>query len=73
MLQICRIDKNNKRKWELKIIKISKREAFALRERGYGDFVKHTYSKAKHYYLVEDRNVLKALNAYHKETIVHRV
>ena len=37
------------------MIKITKSEAFELRKMGYEEFVQHTYSKHKSYYLVEER------------------
>lgn len=42
------------------MIKISKKEAEFMRKNGYEEFVKHTYSKHKKYYLVEEKdNVYK--------------
>ena len=38
------------------MIKITKTEAFKMRELGYSEFVKHTYSKHKKYYLVEEKD-----------------
>ena len=38
------------------MIKISKKEAFMLRENGYGEFVKKSRSKHPTYYCVEDKN-----------------
>ena len=38
------------------MIKISKKEAEFMRENGYDEFVKHSYSKHKTYYLVEEQN-----------------
>jgi hypothetical protein len=38
------------------LIKITKREAEIMRNEGYGEFVKHSYSKHKTYYLVEEQN-----------------
>ena len=38
------------------MIKITKKEAFKLREEGYSEFVKKSYSKNPTYYLVEEEN-----------------
>lgn len=38
------------------MIKISKREAEIMRNEGYDEFVKHTFTKHKTYYLVEEKN-----------------
>ena len=38
------------------MIKITKKEAEFMRENGYDEFVKHSYSKHKTYYLVEEQN-----------------
>lgn len=38
------------------MIKITKKEAEFMRKNGYDEFVKHTYSKHKSYYLVEEKN-----------------
>ena len=38
------------------MIKITKKEAEFMREHGYDEFVKHSYSKHKTYYLVEEQN-----------------
>lgn len=38
------------------MIKISKKEAEFMRKNGYDEFVKHSYSKHKTYYLVEEQN-----------------
>ena len=38
------------------MIKITKHEANYMRENGYDEFVKHTWTKNKTYYLVEERN-----------------
>lgn len=35
------------------MIPITKQEAQYMRQEGYGEFVKHTFSRHKHYYLVE--------------------
>ena len=42
------------------MIKISRKEAEYMRKNGYDEFVKHSYSKHKTYYLVEEQaNVYK--------------
>ena len=42
------------------MVKITQNEAFEMRKMGYEEFVKHTYTKHKTYYLVEERdNVYK--------------
>lgn len=38
------------------MIIITKREAEVMRNEGYEEFVKHTYTKHKTYYLVEEKN-----------------
>lgn len=38
------------------MIKISKKEAEAMRKMGYKDCVKHTYGHHKHYFLVEEKD-----------------
>ena len=38
------------------MIIITKREAEIMRKEGYSEFVKHTYTKHKTYYLVEEKN-----------------
>lgn len=44
------------------MIKISKQEAFTMRDQGYEEFVKHSYSKHPTYYLVEETNDVYAYN-----------
>lgn len=38
------------------MINITKHEAEVMRKLGYSEFVKHTFSKHKKYYLVEERD-----------------
>ncbi len=38
------------------MIKLTKEEAFKLRDEGYSDFVKKSHSKHPTYYLVEEKN-----------------
>lgn len=44
------------KKRKIILIKITKKEAEFMRKNGYDEFVKHTYSKHKKYYLVEEKN-----------------
>lgn len=46
------------------MIKISKNEAKILREANYGEFVKHTFSKHKTYYLVEEQEDVYKYNRH---------
>ena len=48
---------------------ITKRDAFAMRENGMGEFIKKTYSERPKYYLVEDRTALKFYENYRKRLI----
>ena len=41
------------------MIKITKKEAFMLREKGYEEFVKKSHTKHPKYYCVEEQNVYK--------------
>ena len=43
------------KKEEKDLIKITKNEAMFMRKNGYEEFVKHTFSKHKTYYLVEEK------------------
>ena len=55
------------KKKEVNIIKgITKKEAFALREKGLSYYVKRSYSKHPKYYVVENKSVLKTLDDYRK-------
>lgn len=49
---------------------ISKDEAFGMREKGFGKHVKSSHSRYKKYYIVEDPETLKVLEAYRKEKTV---
>lgn len=51
------------------IINISKEEAKYLRDKGLGYFINHTYTRYKHYFLVEDKKAMKALNKYRENII----
>ena len=53
------------------MIKITKKEAEFMRANGYDEFVKHSYSKHKTYYLVEEQNnVYKYNQSKGKYTLV---
>lgn len=53
------------------MIKISKKEAFMLREEGYDEFVKKSRSKHPTYYCVEDKNdVYRYDKALRKKVLV---
>lgn len=53
------------------MIKITKKEAFMLREKGYGEFVKKSHSKHPTYYCVEDKNdIYKYDKALKKKVLV---
>jgi hypothetical protein len=45
------------------LIKISKKEAEFMRKNGYEEFVKHSFSKHKTYYLVEEQNDVYKYNS----------
>lgn len=55
------------------IINISKEEAKYLRDEGFGYFINHTYTRYKHYFLVEDKKVMKALNEYRENIISYSI
>lgn len=40
-----------------------------MREKGYSEFVKKNFSKAKTYYLVEETKVVRALDKYRKSIV----
>ena len=44
------------------MIQITKREAEIMRKRGYDKFVKHSYSRHKKYYLVEEQDDIYKYN-----------
>lgn len=46
------------------IKEIRKHEAFALREGNLEEYVKHTYSRKKKYFVVESNKALKFLECY---------
>jgi len=48
------------------ILKIRRIEVNYLRENGFDWAVKHSYSRKPTYYVVEERNALKALNEFIK-------
>ena len=52
------------------MIPITKDEAMMLREKNLGSFVKHTFSKKKHYYCVESERALRTLREYRKQRVV---
>lgn len=53
------------------LVKISKSEAFILRQKGYDEFVKKTYSKHPSYFLVEEKeNIYKYERGTHKKQLV---
>ena len=53
------------------MIKITKKEAFMLREEGYEEFVKKSHSKHPTYYCVEDKNdIYKYDKALKKKVLV---
>ena len=54
------------RKKELNILKIRHIEVNYLRENGFDWAVKRSYSRKPTYYVVEERNALKALNEFRK-------
>ena len=54
------------------MIPITKDEAIMLREKNLGGFVKHTFSKKKHYYCVESEKALRTLREYRKQRVVKR-
>ena len=35
-----------------------------MKDKGLGYFINHTYTRYKHYFLVEDKKAMKALNKY---------
>lgn len=55
------------------MIKISKNEAKMLREANYGEFVKHTFSKHKTYYLVEEQEDVYRYNRYKRRNELVRL
>ena len=52
------------------MIPITKDEALMLREKNLGNYVKHTYSKKRHYYCVEAEKPLRKLQEYREQRIV---
>ncbi len=52
------------------MITITKDEAVMLRENNLGNFVKHTFSKHKHYYCVESERALRKLEEYRENKIL---
>lgn len=46
---------------------ITKQEAFYLREEGYEEFVKHTHTKYKKYYVVEEKDDVYKYNKKKRE------
>lgn len=52
------------------MIPITKDEAMMLREKNLGRFVKHTFSKKKHYYCVESEKALRILREYRKQRVI---
>lgn len=53
------------------IFKISKEEAKYLRENNLGKYVNRTFSKYKHYFVVENKKVYAALRKRKEEIIVY--
>lgn len=51
------------------MIPITKDEAMMLRENKLGNYVKHTYSKHKHYYCVESDRALRRLYEYREQRV----
>lgn len=52
------------------MIKITKDEAMFLRENGFADMVKHSYSKRPTLFVVEERRALRALANYRNSRVV---
>lgn len=46
------------------IIRITKNDAFFMREIGYSEYVKKSFSRCATYYLVENKNVLNEYQKY---------
>lgn len=55
------------------MIKIAKKEAFKMRELGFGKDVHKTYSKHPTYYLTEDKKALEALCNYRQSSLIYEV
>lgn len=62
--------RNILRKKRVFILKITKRDAFFMRSIGYGEYINKSYSRKPTYYLVEERNALKAYKKYRDSLIV---
>lgn len=54
------------------MIPITKDEAMMLRDNNLGRFVKHTYSKNKHYYCVEASKPMQRLKEYRDERVIEK-
>lgn len=53
------------------MVKISKKEALIMREKGYGEFVKKTFSKHPSYFLVEEKeNIYRYERGTNKRRLV---
>lgn len=52
------------------MLKITKNEAFYMRNAGFDNLVKHSYTRHKTYFLVEEREAIRKLNEYRKSKIV---
>lgn len=55
------------------MIKITKKEAFKMRELGFEKDVHKTYSKHPTYYLTEDKKALKELYDYRQKSLIYEV
>jgi hypothetical protein len=52
------------------LVLIRKQEALIMREKGLGEWIKSSHSRSKHYYAVEEENVLEFLSMYRSLIIV---
>lgn len=62
---------NIKKNEEINLIKITKQEAFKMRELGLGEDVHKSYSNHPTYYLTESRKSMKALSDYRKSKLAN--